>query len=215
MSGERDDSNKTHIPSTTPEEDLLNRYERMVQTQVETVNGIDDKAATTMRIVAVLLGVLLSLLTLFVDEGGIGITDSTIIPILWVATGVICLLGSLGGCLYTYLSSRTLFGPNAELGDVLSTNRVSLEDYRNHLLGGYATAIRTNREVIRTNSRRFRNTLLLMIYGLVGVSIGLGLFIIDLSWVMDSILSIGVVVVVGCFSVHILQERYMVLQHEE
>jgi hypothetical protein len=162
-SGEKGDSDETKRPppteDVTPEGDLLDRYERMVQTQVETVDGIDDKAATTMRVVAVLLGVLLSLLTFFVDGRGIEITATTIVPVLWVAIGVVCLLGSLGGCLYTYLSSRTLFGPKAELGEVLAANRVTLDGYRSHSFGGYATAIRRNREVIRTNSRRFRNAL--------------------------------------------------------
>jgi protein-S-isoprenylcysteine O-methyltransferase Ste14 len=218
MSEDGDELARSEAPTTeeiTPEGDLLDRYERMVQTQVETVNGIDDKAATTMRVVAVLLGVLLSLLTFFVDGSGVEITVDTVVPVLWVATGVAGLLASLAGCLYTYLSSRTLFGPNAELGDVLSLNRVTLDDYRTHLLGGYAKAIRTNREVIRTNSRRFRNTLLLMIYGLVGVSTGLSLFITNISVPMDIVVTVGVLLVVGAFSVYILQERYMVLQHEE
>lgn len=87
------------------------------------------------------------------DGRGVEITATTIIPVLWVAIGITGLLSSLGGCLYTYLSSKIIFGPTEELGDVLSTNRVTLNDYRSHLLGGYATAIRMNREVIRTDSR--------------------------------------------------------------
>lgn len=199
----------------TPETDLLGRYERMVQTQVETVNEIDDKAATTMRVVAVLLGALLSLLTFLSDGGTLDITATTIASVLWVAVGVAGLLVSLGLCLYTYLSSRTLFGPDSALGKVLASNRVTLDDYQSHLLGGYATAISANREVIRTNSRRFRNTLLMMLYGLVGISTGLALYIVDLSVTVDIAVSFAVFASTVVCSVYILQERYMVLPHEE
>lgn len=212
-----DDSEDT-VPvgsgDVTPETDLLDRYERMIRTQVETVNEIDDKAATTMRVVAVLLGVLLSLLTFLSDGRNVDITTTTIVPVLWVAVGVAGLLVSLGSCLYTYLSSRTLFGPNAALGDVLASHRVTLDDYQSHMLGGYATALTANREVIRTNSRRFRNTLLVMSYGLVGISTGLALFIVNLSWKTDAGVSLVVLASTAVYSLYILQERYMVLPHE-
>ncbi len=199
----------------SPQIDLLDRYEQMVQTQVETVNEIDDKAATTMRVVAVLLGILLSLLTFVTGDYSIEMSMTTVLPVIWVASGVATLLLSLALCLYTYLSSRMLFGPKAVFGDVLAENRVSWADYESKLLKGYATAITTNREVIRTNSRRFRNTLLTLVYGLVGVSVGLGLFIIDLPIYVDALVSVGVVLATGVFTVYILEERYMVIPHED
>ncbi|WP_455448140.1 hypothetical protein [Natrinema thermotolerans] len=198
-----------------PEEDLLGRYERMIQTQVETVNGIDEKSATTMRVVAVLLGVLLSLLTFLSDDYTVTVTAETLLPVLWVAVGVTGLLASLGWCLYTYLSSRMLFGPTADLGEVLSEHTVSTTDYQSHLLRGYATAIKTNREVIRTNSRRFRNTLLTLLYGLVGITTGLALFIISLPICADAIVSLVVLGSISAFTGYILKERYMVVPHED
>lgn len=199
----------------TPETDLLDRYQQMVQTQVNTVNEIDEKAATTMRLVALLLGVLLSLFIFLAEDYTVELTDQSIVPILWIVVGISSLLTSLALCLYTYLSSRMLFGPKAVFGTVLAENRVMWTDYESKMLKGYAAAISTNREVIRTNSRRFRNTLLALVHGLLGLSLGLGLFAVDLSPTFDLLISFIVGVLTAIFTGYVLTERYMVVPHED
>ncbi|MCU4973958.1 hypothetical protein OB955_14585 [Halobacteria archaeon AArc-m2/3/4] len=198
-----------------PESDLIDRYERMVQTQVETLNGIDDKAATTMRVVALLLGVLLTVLTLILDVDGITLSRESGLAILWLAIGLCSLLFSLGFSVYTYLSSRFLHGPSEDLGRVLAEHHVEVEDYRSHLLRGYATAIEQNRHVVRTNSRRFRNCLLALMYGILGVSLGLALLVISIPFWGEIVVTIVVSLVTGGLSVHFTREGYLTLPHNE
>lgn len=200
--------------SMSPEHDLLDRYERMIHMQVATVNDIDEKAVTTMRIVVLLLGILLTVVTFLFDGRFTRIPTSSFVPIILVTSGVVGLVSALGSCLFTSLSSRTLIGPKAALGEVLASNRVTLRDYQSHLLGGYAMAIATNRTVIRTNSRRLRNTFLMMLYGIVGVSTDLGLLIVNFSLTVDLAFSIAVLIPTAAFSSYLHQERYMVVPHE-
>ncbi|TKX73114.1 hypothetical protein EXE46_14780 [Halorubrum sp. GN11_10-6_MGM] len=187
----------------------------MVETQIDTVNEIDDKAATTMRVLALIVGALLSIFIFFGGEqSSIAFSSTTLIPILWVGIGIVGLLASFAFCIHTYLSSRMLFGPKAVLGEVLSSHRVGSEDYQNVLLRGFATAIDTNKEVIRVNSRRFKRALLAFWIGVVGLGSGFGFLVFELAMSVDVLLSVPVVVVIGYYANYIIREKYMIVPHE-
>ena len=96
--------------------DLLDRYERMVQVQIDMLNGIDEKASTTMRMVALLSGALLAVLPFVSEQHSIEISLNTVTGVILVSVGIGFLLLSIGSCVYTYLSSRMLYGPTGNLG---------------------------------------------------------------------------------------------------
>ena len=198
-----------------PKSDLLDRYESMVERQIDTVDEIDEKAATTMRVLALIIGALLSVFIFFGGEqSSISFSLETLIPIVWISSGIVALLASFAFCIHTYLSSRMLFGPKAVLGEVLASHRVASEDYENVLLRGFATAIDTNKEVIRVNSRRFKRALLAFWIGIVGLGTGFGFLVFRFSIAADIVLSAPVVAVIVYYARYIIRERYMVVPHE-
>lgn len=202
--------------AVSPESDLLNRYESMVEKQIGTVDEIDEKAANTMRVLALIVGALLSIFIFFGGEqSSISFSSETLVPIAWISSGISALLASFAFCIHTYLSSRMLFGPKAVLGEVLASNRVESADYENVLLRGFATAIDTNKEVIRVNSRRFKRALLAFWVGIVGLGTGFGFLVFELSIVADLFLSVPVVAIILYYAWYIIRERYMVVPHED
>lgn len=60
MAGSNDGASNSKATNFDVEFDLLKRYEQMINTQINTLNGIDDKAASIARLVTILVGLLLS-----------------------------------------------------------------------------------------------------------------------------------------------------------
>jgi hypothetical protein len=162
------------------EEDLIDRYESMVQTQVKTLSDIDDKAAKTLRIISVILGVLFTAVSVSIRYFQNSSESITNLQIVLFGAGFLFLLSSMGYASITYLSSVFKYGPTEELGSIMSKYEVGPQDYRNNLLDAYSNIIQTNRKVVRNNARRFRRTMLFLLIGLFflfagGVSVALRL----------------------------------------
>lgn len=149
--------------------DAADRLERVIDVQTERLHGIDDKAEHVTRLVCVLLGIALSVLSLAVKFGWTGPTTVMPVAALAFGTGVICLLASLGGAIVTYLNSRVRIGLDENVGLLLSTEQyaISTDEYEKRLLGAYGHEIRQNKRVRRTNVLRFRRTLVLLLVGVV------------------------------------------------
>lgn len=154
------------------EEDLMDRYESMVQTQVDTISDIDDKAARTLRIITILLGALFTAVSISVQYFQTSNESLSIFQIALFGTGFLFLLASTGYASITYLSSVFKYGPTEDLGAAMAQYEISPQDYRNNLLDAYSTIIEKNREVVQTNSRRFRRTMLFLLLGLIFLFIG-------------------------------------------
>lgn len=112
-----------------PEEDLLARYETMVQTQVETLDGIDDKAAYTARLVGILAGFVISGVSIVVGTHGSEVSVETGAVFLMLALSVICLFVSLAYAFITYLSGRFEYGPGATLGTFMADYQVDVQNF--------------------------------------------------------------------------------------
>lgn len=197
-----------------PSVDLLDRYDDMVATQVETINDIDEKAATTMRVIAILLGVILSGLTILVNAEIITEILRSPVALIWLITGLFFLLVALAWAIYTYLSSRFLYGPGIKWGLVLAENRVPPENYTDNLLIGYSQALDANREVVQVNSRRFRNSLIALLHGMVATSTAFGLFLLPIPQGWALTLSFGIVVVGFWITLYLAGEEHLVVDHE-
>jgi len=200
-------------PDIDPPVDLLRRYEEMVATQIETINEIDEKAATTMRIVAILLGVILSGFTILVDTGVITDVESTPVAVGWFVIGLGTLLLSIGLAIFTYLSSRFEYGPGIEWGNVLANYRVEPDDYASTLLDGYTQALRQNRTVVRGNSRRFRNSLIALLHGMTATSTAFGLFLLPVPFQWSLAVSVAVIVALLVVTNYLVREEHLLIEN--
>lgn len=197
-----------------PPADLLDRYDDMVATQVETINEIDEKAATTMRVIAILLGVILSGLTILVNARIITEILRSPVALIWLITGLFFLLFSLAWAIYTYLSSRFLYGPGISWGHVLANDRVPPENYADTLLIGYSQALSTNREVVDVNSRRFRNSLIALLHGMTATSTAFALFLLPIPQAWGLVISVGIVIAGIGVTDYLIAEEHLVVDRE-
>lgn len=142
-----------------PELDLLQRYDEMIQTQVEMLNGIDDKAAYVARLVSILTGLVLSAASVVASIEGHELTVETGPELFLLGVCVLSFFASLVYAIVTYLSSRFEYGPKSGLGEFMADYHVKNQDYKDMMLRGYSEAIQANRRVVVTNSRRFEKCL--------------------------------------------------------
>ena len=78
-----------------PERDLLERYEDMVRIQIETIEGIDEKAASVSRLVGLLGGLVLTAFSVAASIDVIGVSETTIVTLGMFGGGVVALFISL------------------------------------------------------------------------------------------------------------------------
>ena len=198
-------------PNTDPEVDLIDRYEHMVDIQIQTLDGLDDKASTLLRIEALILGVLLTGVSIITETNQISVELS--FGIIWLLVGFIALLTSMALAMFTHLSSRFRYGPSRHLGQFMASNRVPPQDYRNLLLDGYSAAVGDNREVVRINAARFRNTLEAALVGLISFGFATLLLVANLnSFWLDLVISV-IGIFIAIFAVdYIHREDYITLE---
>lgn len=153
--------------------DAADRLERAMDTQIQIIEGIDTKAEHVTRLIALLLGILFSVIS-FVTQ--LRQTPFVPPPSMVLATfgiGVGSLLVSMIAAVVTYLSSQYKIGLRGDIGEFLSDPSVStnLPEHVRNVLGIYAFVIGQNRQVIETNVFWFRLTLLFLLYGISFVSL--------------------------------------------
>lgn len=197
-----------------PELDLLQRYEQMVQTQVETLNGIDDKAAYVARLVSVLTGLVLSAVSIIVSTGNIELTIETSAVFLLLGAAVSAFFVSLVYAIITYLSSKFKYGPTSGLGEFMADYRVEDQNYKDMMLRGYSEAIRANRRVVVTNSKRFEKCLASLLAGVLFL-FGAGITIVlPEHALLEGIVVIVFVLVAGLLVRYIVREEYLTLERQ-
>lgn len=197
-----------------PEIDLLHRYEQMVQTQVTTLEGIDDKAASVFKLVAALSGLVLSGITWAVSTDQVALSGATLPLFIFLGGSVVAFFSSLIYAIITYLSSKFSYGPTAGLGNFMADYEVEDQSYRNILLRGYSDAIQNNRRVVNKNARRFQLSLASLLVGilcLVGAGTVVALPDIErLGWGVLVLFGLGT----GRVVLYITREEYLTLDRE-
>lgn len=148
-----------------PKTDLLRRYEQMIQTQISTLNEIDDRAIRVSRLITLLIGIGVSIISLVVGTE-LSVPSSPLF-FLWSTATALALLFSLLQAAVTYLSSSFEYGPSSQLGEVISEGRVVEREYKEFLLKGYSSAIRKNEQVVVRNARRFQRSLAFLFSGII------------------------------------------------
>lgn len=149
MSNSNDVSCRSNADEFDVEIDLLQRYEQMVQTQIDTLNGIDDKAASVARLVTILVGLLLSAASILVGRTQPPVAYNRRLLFLFLGVAVLALVVSLTFAIITYLSSRFEYGPKTDIGDYLVDHKVEKQQYIDVLLTGYGETIRNNRNILQ------------------------------------------------------------------
>lgn len=149
--------------------DTIERLERVVDIQVEIINGIDDKAERTARLVAILLGIILSAFSFASTSEYVNVNEVSIIAELSFLAGVSFLILSITFSIITYLSSKFRVGLRSGVGAGLSAKGVdmTLERHMRLTVGAYAHIVNTNKKVINANSKRFRYSLLSLLLAIV------------------------------------------------
>lgn len=177
-----------------PEIDLLNRYDTMVQTQVETLNQIDDKAAFVGRYVGILAGLIVSITSFVFTSQNIDIQDVSIEFSLTLVFSVLFLFLSLAFAMVTYLSSKFEYGPGHRVGFDMATARIDDQDYKDLLLRGYSDALIKNRNVVVNNASRLKHSLNFLLIGLVTLFASGVIIVIEGSLAKSAVAIIGAVV---------------------
>lgn len=195
-----------------PERDLLRRYEDMIETQIETINGIDDKAAYTARLIGILGGLILTAISFAVTSDSVEVSEATAAAIFLSGLGILTLFMSLIFAIMTYLSSKFVYGPPTGLGRYLADYKVDPQEYRNAMLRGYSKGIDANREVVDDNSRRFKRSLASLMSALILLFGSGSLFVLPSILVLDVAIVILIIAVAAIVGRYILREDYLTLE---
>lgn len=196
------------------ETDLLQRYEAMVRTQIETINGIDDKAAYVARLVAILAGLVLTSMSVVASTADVGVMPGDGGEVVLSVLAVTALFVSLVYAIITYLSSEFQYGPSARIGEYMATNKVSDQEYKDVLLHGYSQANRANGRVVIANSKRFQRCLTSFASGILFFfGVGVTLVLPDEPWVDAAVVTAFAALVV-VFGRYVLREEYLTLDRQ-
>lgn len=198
----------------TPRLDTADRLERVIDAQSSTLDRIDDKSGRIARLLGILLGVVLSSVSLGIQFDGLEL-EVLAVPIrLAFTVGTGFLLSSLAAAIVTLLSSRLRIGLTPVSGEVLSDPNYETDicTHLSRVVGTYAYSIRQNRAVIETNVRRLRRTLVLFLVGELYVGLSVALFVSRVTgrdaWVSFGLLSLTALVLAR----YVLSGSYLTLE---
>lgn len=203
--------------TTEPRQDAIDRFERMLDVQVSTLDGIDTKAAHLISFVGVLLGVIATVARVapplasnsgYIDHGSIAGAFALVV-------GVIGLLISLVYATITYLSTKFDYGLSANIADAVAReDEVHHQTYRTVVLRAYADSIRENRPVIDQNARRFRYALAALVGALFSFMFSAGYYLVRLPEEIELLTVFLGVVFVGSLCLYIRDEAYLTTEEE-
>lgn len=205
-------SSNNDVDDFEQELDLLERYEQMIEIQIETINSIDDKAAYTGRLIAVLGGLILTAVSIAVSTDVIGFSETTLGVFVMLGIGTIALFISLVFAIFTYLSSRFVYGPSPQFGTSLAKEQYDPQEYRNALLRGYSYGVAANKRVVRANANRFKRGLTALLLALLHF-LGAGVLLIlpdDLR--LDVIVFVVFTGVAVGLALYIIREEYLTIE---
>jgi hypothetical protein len=142
-----------------------------IDQQIAWVNGIDDKAMRTLRFNVLILGGVVSGVSVLLDRGIIDGVEEVTDPFL--LTGVLALVGSPSLAALTYTASSMKVGMSSNDLESVRTGDLSDEEYTHKLMTSYRRWIQENRRTIALNSDLVTLTILLLVYGTVFTVLGI------------------------------------------
>ena len=150
-----------------PEVDLLRRYHDMLNTQMNSINEIDNKASNTAKLIGILFSLTLTAVSLGVTTEIVQLSDTSIPFFVMLALSLVTFLLALLLSITTYLSSTIIHGPTASVGSYMANYQVESQQYIDIMLRTYSKAVRENKTVIFKNASRFKKALAVLMAGLI------------------------------------------------
>jgi len=212
MDGEAETVNKSRF---SVKEDLANRYQKMLDSQLSAIEHFDTKAWRVARLVGILLGVLFTGVSVFSSELSVKLTVEYFPVIVAVGSGVSALIISLIFAALCILSTTAGFGLRVELADALNEGEVDEEDYPGLVTKSYSKNIENNIKVMRAKGRRLRYALSALVAGVLTLSMGGMLLFVNLGyWIQVGFLLLVAGLILGVLY-YILTMEYSVLENED
>lgn len=202
--------------NVTPRLDAAERLERVIDAQSTTLERIDDKSGRVARLLGILLGVVLSSVSLSAQITGVTFESLSTPTRLSFLAGIGFLLVSLVGASVTLLSTRYETGLGYATGMLLSRTdyEISSERHLRRVLGTYAHSVRTNRRIIAVNARRFRRALLSLLLGLLYAGLAPTFLVAGTSGIVAwAVLGLSIPVATGA-GWFVLSDRYLPVEPE-
>lgn len=195
--------------------DAANRLERTLEDQIQAIRDIDSRAGYITRLVAILLGAVVSAgsiaATLAVENGAL--PHFSPVTLLMTILAAVALLGTMMASIITYLNSHPVAGLEYRTAELLSNSayETDMDTHVRRVLGVYAHALRINAEVIHANSVRFRLALTLLLVGLIYGTATALLLLLGNEWLLLEALAFLVVTTITTTVIwYILSGRYLV-----
>lgn len=186
---------------------LAEKYDRMVESQLSALTNIDTNAWRAARLIGILLGILLTGLSI-VAQGENTAVAFSLPMLLFFALGIISLLVSLGFAAVSILNVEVGYGLGTHLTDGLTNGDVSPDSYPGIVSKNLAKNIEKNTRVLSSKADKLRYTYNFLIVGLVAFSTGVGFLIASPSRVGIFTLSLVSVLVMLGVSCYILWKKY-------
>ena len=147
-----------------------------------------------------------------VSTEAIGFSETTLGTFVMLGLGVVALFVSLVLAIFTYLSSRFIYGPSPRLGNSLADERYDPQEYRNALLRGYSFGVAANRRVVRVNANRFKRCLTVLLVALL-YFFGAGMLItLPDDGKLDIAVFVGCTLIAGGLAWYIIREGYLTIE---
>lgn len=200
--------------SEDPERDMLRRYEQMVQTQVDTLNGIDDKAAYTARLIALLIGIFFTGTSILITADQLALSTETGSALLTAALALIALVVSMTYAIFTYLSSRFEYGPSPAAGLTLAEKDIPADRYKTMMLRTYSEILTANYAVVLSNIERFEVSLAGLMVGILFLSATGVLLVLPGGLVVDGFVVLVSAAVSYRVAKYILEQEYIALDRQ-
>lgn len=196
-------------------EDLADRYQDMLDSQLSAIENFDTKAWRVARLVGILLGVLFTGFSVFSSQVSVDLTVEYLPVIIAVGTGVTALIASLIFAALCILSTTAGFGLKVELADALNEGEVDEKDYPGLVTKSYSKNIENNIKVMRAKGRRIRYALSALVAGILMLLAGGILLFVTLEyWIQVGFLFLIMALIVWILY-YVLTMQYSVLENED
>ena len=191
--------------------DGMDRLEREIDHQVALLDAIDTKAEHVTRLVILLVGVILTAISIGIRMTG-GPPAASVPVRIAFAAGMAGLVATMVTAIVTYLSSRMRLGLHPSTADTFESVDMPMDQYAMLVINAYASVIEDNKAVLDTNSFRFRITLVCLVVAVSYVATAILFYVVPPSrpWGYGGVL-LTTVFVVGT-GWYVLTGRYLTIQ---
>jgi len=210
-SEEDDNQTKLSIPEleSDPHVDLADRYEQMIERQVNNLWNIDTKAWRAARLIGIIIGVFLTAISVLSGSTttqfdiGIGVVSALVL-----AGGILTLLLALFFAMVGILNVRTGYGPSTSLSGALTQGEHDSDTYPGVLSKGLANSIDMNNRVMKNKADYLRYTFATLYVGIVLLVTGVTIALTDQSTGLTAVLLVSCTIVCLFTLDYIINQQY-------